>query len=196
MHLKSFAEIYSIFWTIIKFKNCSAVEKIMTWGPEQPIKYLPEPIQKLYIQEARVLERLLNENRQVVLLYPAPRLTFEGQKIRVPVQSNLDWYRELFALYPYFRRDRSMRALKRIQDKKDHPTSGVKYNFQEVYRSLITMRLVDGYAEDGCPIPPNRMAKRFFSNGKSKTKGKNKAKKSDLEHKIEKCRKETEYVCV
>ena len=168
----------------------------MTWGPEQPIKYLPEPIQEIYIQEAAVLERILKENQLEVILVPAPRLAFYGQKIRVPVRSNPDWFRELRAIHPYIRRNRSLRALKRIQDKKDRPTSGVKYNYQEVYRSLITCRLIDGYTEDECPIPPNRMVKRFFANGKSKTKGKNKVKKSDLEHRVEKCGKEKEYACV
>ncbi len=166
----------------------------MTWGPEQPIKYLPEAIQELYIEEARVLERILKENQLTVLLYPAPRLAFYGQKIRVPVRSNPDWFRQLREIYPHFRRNRSLRALKRIQDKKDHPTSGVKYNYQEIYRSMITQRLLEGYVEDECPIPPNRMVKKFFTNGKSKTKGKNKSKKSDLEHRIEKCRKDR--VCV
>lgn len=132
------------------------------WTPKDPILLLPEKIRSYYVQEAKFLIDDLTANKLKVVLVPAPEPKFQGRKIRVVESQNPEWYRELYLLHNYFRRDSSFRALERIVSQEDKPYRSGRYKYDFIYRALITKRLTKGYSVEGCEVPPNEEVKGFL----------------------------------
>lgn len=68
-----------------------------------------------------------------VMLVDAPRPAFQGHKIRVAINQNPPWYRDIFE-FRYIKRKRVMRHLRRIAET-GNIDSGVEYH--EVLRGTI-----------------------------------------------------------
>ncbi|MBI5871883.1 hypothetical protein HZB88_02255 [archaeon] len=138
-------------------------EEQQEWVPELPIDYLPEYIKEAFRQDAELLLYELKINKLEVILIPAPTPQHSGHKIRAVQNKNPYWYSKLYHTYNHFRRDRSIRALKRIRDLHDRKFRISPYKYDEIYRSLILKRLVGGFLmQEGCEIEANRQVKEFF----------------------------------
>ena len=147
------------------------------WTPERPINELPEEISDIFQERAKFLYKELKNHHLDVVLIPAPDPHFEGHCIRAVEDCNPPWYRELFHGYPNWRRDRTERALGRIQDLKDLPFQDgpigcvrSKYHYDSELRRLIYDMLIAGdyYIENGRLIlrkfPNDEVRKSFGLN--------------------------------
>lgn len=134
------------------------------WKPDLPIKQLErERIINHYITLAETLYQDLEQNRLEVILIPAPRPAYFGHMVRVADNENPEWYRELFKKYfPNFRRDRSLRSLQRIAEKRDERYYSQAYRYDYIYRELITQALLNGIPIQETFIPPENEVRIFF----------------------------------
>lgn len=139
----------------------------MDWYPTQPIATLPERIQSYFQQEAELLHNELFTNKLEVILMPAPAPHFDSHKIRVAICHNPPWYSAFYHAYDYFRRDRSLRALYSIVEKKDRQSNGNSYKYQRIYRGFIFQRLIGEYNEQGYWYPANLEVCRYFGLGEN-----------------------------
>ena len=139
----------------------------MVWGPEKPVKELPDYIREAFLDEAQALYHDLKHNRLTVILVPAPDPRHSGHMIRAVESENPSWYRDLYHAAAHFRRDRSMAALDRIRKGQDSALGSVK-NFQDsfrydfLYRDVIMQRLVIGYDVEEHTVRPDPKIKWFF----------------------------------
>lgn len=132
------------------------------WKPDRPIIELPRSICRLFADDAAVLLADLEESWLCVVLGDAPEPKHSGHKIRLVENMNPPWYRELYHANHHFRRDRSLAALARIMTRKDRPYTCLPYRYDATYRGLIKERLVTGFDDQGCAIPPNKTACAYF----------------------------------
>ena len=143
----------------------------MVWSVEKSVGELPEIIAKEFRSEAKGLLRELEENKLSIGLIPAPEPKHSSHMIRVVLQNNPYWYRNLYDDYWHFRRDRSIKALKRLAEGNDKEYSGRKgavksyFKYDKIYREFILDRLVNGYfEEDGMEIPPSKKIIKALKN--------------------------------
>ena len=134
----------------------------MCWSFKQSIKQLPDLLQDFFVEEAEILLIDLETNRLEISLAVAPEPKFEGHKIRVVDNKNPYWYSNLYWDYYHFRRDRSVKALNRIKNKKDGNHGKTRYKYDCIYRELILERLINGYQEETYEVPPNNKVRFFF----------------------------------
>ena len=136
------------------------------WGPEKSLGLLPEDIRARFMLEAGYLLAELVQHSLRVVLVPAPDPRFWGHKIRVAEDHNPAWYSEVFWRFPHWRRDRTLRSLKRLSRAEDKPSSIIppwKNLYDAVYRELILSRLLEGYETvEGYEIPPSETARAYF----------------------------------
>ncbi|NCC70832.1 hypothetical protein EOM09_04570 [bacterium] len=135
----------------------------MIWSPKKEIAKLPEEIKPYYLSEAEYLFEDLRNNKLKIVLIPAPRKIHQMHMIRVLENPNPFWYKELYSSNNHFRRDRSIKSLIRIIEKKDKEFKNIKYKYDFVYRELIHDRLINGFDDEkGNKIYPNNKVKYFF----------------------------------
>lgn len=135
----------------------------MGWCIEKAVSELPDKLAEEFREEAKGLLKELEENRLTVVLIPAPEPKHISHMIRAVENNNPHWYRELYHSHWNFRRDRSIKALKRLAEGNDKEYSGRKgavksyFKYDKIYREFILDRLVNGYfEEDGMEIPPSK----------------------------------------
>ena len=140
----------------------------MGWCSEKSVKELPARVGSLFSKEASSLLIDLRYFCLDVILMSAPEPKFIGHMIRVAVNQNPLWYRELYATTLHFRRDRTLRSLNRIANRVDcnliESSSAVRlqYTYDYLFREIIFRRLTEGYIEESGFVPPRRAALEFF----------------------------------
>lgn len=132
------------------------------WDINQPIKMLPREIRRYYAEDADYLYKDLKSNYLEVILIPAPMPNHPTHKVRAVQNRNPEWYRELYWSIKHFRRDLSLRALDRIRKEEDGTYKVSPFKYDSRYRELIHERLIEGYMENGCEMPPNNIVREFF----------------------------------
>lgn len=143
------------------------------FDPEKPLDQLPNKISNIYVAEAKELWEELKNNKLEVELAPADPQKFSNHKIRVVVNSNPQWYSELYDEYDYLERRNSLKSLNRLMTRDDPPfredntNSPIPYHFCYVskYREFIHNRLKEGWGPEGnktdC-VSPNEEVRNFF----------------------------------
>ncbi len=137
----------------------------MNWNPDRPISELPEPVRKLFSQDAYFLYQELKRFKPEVILVSAPQPRFEGHKIRMAVNRNPDWYSDLYWKRSNFRRDLSLRALDRIRNETDRSFIVRPYKYDAVYREMIQKRINEYLESDFFPNKKYNKVRRFLGNG-------------------------------
>jgi hypothetical protein len=155
----------------ITIKKHLIISQLMSWSIDKSVSELPDKIAKEFRSEAKGLLKELEDNKLQIGLVPAPEPKHSSHMIRVVLQSNPFWYSNLYQDYWNFRRDRSLKALKRLAEGKDMPYSGEKgavqcyFRYDKIYREFILDRLVNGYfEEDGMEIPPSKKIRKALEN--------------------------------
>lgn len=136
--------------------------KKIEWNPNLPLSTLPEEIRNFFTKEAEFLYNDLRENKQNVVLVPAPFPYEDRNKIRVADSFPPDWYSGLY--YSLSRnRHRTLQALLRIANSKDGEFKKHHYKADVTLRHLIFDRLTCGYEDFGKSVPPNKKVKEYFT---------------------------------
>lgn len=146
----------------------------MRWNPDYPVSLLPEKIRKKFVERAEFLIENLNYSCLEVILVPAPVQRHEGHKIRVAINKNPEWYREIYHSWctDHFKRHRAVEALQRITNledgrkvnrKKGRKIVNGPYAYDALFRGIILDILTEGLNEYG--IKKDKTSTRFF-NGK------------------------------
>lgn len=146
-------------YKIIKIWN------LMKWNVEFPIKYLPEKITRIFSNEAAYLLEDLEKNKLEVVLIPAPQPKFEGHMIRVAINSNSHWYKQLYHSKNHVKRQRCINALERIAENQDRKFQISPYLYDCRMREIILDKLYSGMNYDGLVSPGDPGIITFFDKG-------------------------------
>lgn len=122
------------------------------WTPDYPVWLLPDELKELFIIEASLLLKELNERFLDVKLIPAPEQRHHDHKIRTVENTNCDWFLSLQAIS-----SNAYRRL-RVKDYLNKIITGDDKMFYSVHtglRKLILNRLLEGYSQEGCDVPPD-----------------------------------------
>lgn len=97
----------------------SHLEERVKWNPNKPASELPEPIRKLFLEDAYLLY-------QELIFKKTPENPKWYQNLSV--KDGLSW-------------NFSLRALDRIRNGRDKPLQGGHYRYDAIYRKLIKKRV-------------------------------------------------------
>ena len=127
----------------------------MKFNPDLSIKEqkLDKRIIKMFTEQADFLYYDLKNNKNKIILVPAPRPMHYSHKIRQRAEYNPAWYSEIYwQYYPNFRRDRTFKSLNRIIYLEDGEFKGRMYKYDSIMREFIYEILTDGYYCEGYKI--------------------------------------------
>lgn len=134
------------------------------WNPDLPIIKLPENIKDIFSEEAGYLHTELKNS---------PIKKRKGKYFT----ENPKWYSELYKIHKNFRKDRSLKAIKRITKLQDRQYRNGKfgflksiYKYDKIYREFLFKILTQGYIHDGYRQEPNQETVRYFGVRKDKQK--------------------------
>ena len=128
-----------------------------------------DPFEKVFGRELSpfILSRVLSEvnklhtdlmkNYLQVTLVPAPYPMHHGHKIRMAVNRNPKWYRDIYGDLEV-KRDRIVSSLERII--KGSPSNKSSYDY--MFLKMVKERLVEGYDEEGIWINPDNYVRVFL----------------------------------
>jgi hypothetical protein len=138
----------------------------MKFNPNRSIKNqdLSEKIVEIFKNKAEFfLEELMHQKLEVILI-DAPYSQYEGHKIRAVVNENPKWYKHLYRkYYPNFRRDRTLKSLKRLAELKDKNFVKRKYKYDAIFREFIYEILINGYySKNYLVYPINKEVEEYF----------------------------------
>ena len=137
-----------------------------SFDPDKSLKSqnLDSRVIKVFKQEANSFLEELKHRKLEVILVPALDPHHEGHKIRMAVNENPEWYKKLYWHYhPNFRRDRTLRSLRRLSDLRDGNFKVHDYKYDAIMRELIFEVLTEGYHIDGREAyPVNSLIRKYF----------------------------------
>ncbi len=136
-------------------------QKKVEWNPNLPLSMLPEEIRESFTKEAEFLYDDLLNNKQEVILIPAPHPYEERNKIRYVDSTPPEWFSRLYYTLGKSRK-RALEALLRIANQKDGEFKKHRYKTDTTLRDFIFGRLNHGYTHFERTIPPNKRIKKYF----------------------------------
>lgn len=151
------------------------ITEVLKWDPKESINNLPETLKQIFISEAKILKKDLDDFGLHVILMPAPDPGFDSHSIRVSVNQNPPWFSEFFQSGQRLRRDRSIRSLNKIINNRDVSNGqhidkikikcnkAVTESYETIYRKLILKRLMEGYNFHGHEVPPSIRFTEYYS---------------------------------
>ncbi|HPN67576.1 MAG TPA: hypothetical protein PLZ62_02885 [bacterium] len=114
------------------------------WDAKLSIRHLPDNIKQYFLFEARCLLAEITNDCYDPEQIPVSDPSFVGQKKRTK-SGRPDWYKEIKSDYHHFRRYRLKKSINRIIFCRDGRFGVRRYKYDYLVRSLIKLRLIEGY---------------------------------------------------
>lgn len=137
----------------------------MKWDTTLPINYLPTEISNVFSTDAKYLLNDLHQYKLQVALFPAPKPKHECHMIRVAINKNPEWYKELYHSKNHIRRKSCINALERISKYEDREFRGGPYLYDYRMREIIFDKLYNGIDYSGLKVDGDSGIITFFDTG-------------------------------